>query len=408
MTTSYPSKNDASAKNASPRVSARTEADITNLELGSWVLRHHARYFPKKSAPLRLTYIIAKEFYNRETGYAFPSEKTLSKITGLSERQIRKEIKVIRDARDENGEPLWVIHRGYNAGGTNVANRYYPRFRKHILNPPVEVAEEDPTSKLRWDNAAFDPYGPNPYGTDVAESAEEEDSEADAFEDAQDEEVPQEGFANPWDESFPDEVNAQSVSSNSDPHILTDKDREIVSLFEEALDCKSADPVVVALPSEGQVVDVLTPAELREMESGNPAKWFVAGAQDTYVEELAVNWTRKFEKNYHKTFSYSEVQGIYDELTRPGKTQLSDEQADVAMQVLGASGVAPTAKYILFLLFSTTPEKFKPEQVVLRKNMIATNKGREITTRLARANFYENRSQEVPMDSTGFEYKQSF
>lgn len=147
MTTNRPYQNnqDTSAKNVSQSLSARTVRDIKRGELGTWVLTTHAGYYSLPAA-FTLSYILAKEFYNHEVGYAFPSIDRLARDFGQSTRTIKRWIAVIRDAKDENGKRLWRVDRGYvTKGGKSMANRYYPLFLNDILKgkPPVEEPEED-------------------------------------------------------------------------------------------------------------------------------------------------------------------------------------------------------------------------------------------------------------------------
>lgn len=104
-------------------------APIGNAQLGSFIIRNHAPHFKGKTTALMLSYLIAKEFYNPDFGYAFPPISKLALMMGLKERQIITHLNVIRDAKDDFGMPLWIIKRGYQVrSGEGVSNRYFPTF----------------------------------------------------------------------------------------------------------------------------------------------------------------------------------------------------------------------------------------------------------------------------------------
>lgn len=143
MTTSRPYQSqDTSAKNVSPALSARTVRDITRGELGTWVSNHHADFYSSFGAHM-FSYYMANEYYNHKVGYAFPSIDHLAKKLNLSVRMVKYYTASMREARDQNGKPLWEIERGYSTkSGKGMANRYYPLFLRDILKgKPVEKAE---------------------------------------------------------------------------------------------------------------------------------------------------------------------------------------------------------------------------------------------------------------------------
>jgi hypothetical protein len=156
MTTSYPSQ-DASAKKVSNTVSAkRTVKDIRNGELQYYAFLNHSSYFPKNYGAYSLHLAIALH-YNSNKGYAHPSIKWLADHTPLEQRQIKNLLKVVKAARDDKGNLLWGVRRGYaTKSGKNMANQYYPLFLADVLNP--KPVEEEPEEWLEWHG-----YDPNEH-----------------------------------------------------------------------------------------------------------------------------------------------------------------------------------------------------------------------------------------------------
>lgn len=123
----------------------RTVRDIEGDELGTWILNNHGGYYSSHSA-FMLSFIVAKEFYSHESGYARASIERLLKDLGASTRAVKRWIASMREVRDENGKPLWEVERGIDSrNGKVVAHRYYPLFLKDILEASQPVAKRTPT-----------------------------------------------------------------------------------------------------------------------------------------------------------------------------------------------------------------------------------------------------------------------
>lgn len=129
----------------------KTVRDITNGQLGSWVLANHASYYGSFNSYM-FSYVLAKEFYNKDFGYAFPSIKKLAATFDMSERQVQYHIKALRDARDDEGKPLWEVERGYNTrNGKTMANRYFPLFLRDVIKGKPKADDTDTLDGIKWE-----------------------------------------------------------------------------------------------------------------------------------------------------------------------------------------------------------------------------------------------------------------
>lgn len=134
----------------------KTVRDITNGQLGSWVLANHASYFGSFNS-FMFSYVLAKEFYNKEFGYAFPSIKKLAATFDMSERQVQYHIKALRDVRDAEGNPLWEVERGYNTrNGKTMANRYFPLFLRDVLKGKPKTDDSENLDGIKWEGRDAD------------------------------------------------------------------------------------------------------------------------------------------------------------------------------------------------------------------------------------------------------------
>lgn len=134
----------------------KTVRDITNGQLGSWVLANHASYYTSFNSYM-FSYVLAKEFYNKDFGYAFPSIKKLAATFDMSERQVQYHIKALRDARDADGKPLWEVERGYNTrNGKTMANRYFPLFLRDVLKGKPKTDDSENLDGIKWEGRDAD------------------------------------------------------------------------------------------------------------------------------------------------------------------------------------------------------------------------------------------------------------
>jgi hypothetical protein len=373
--TSHPShENNGSSKNVSQKVSAKRK--ISSGELGTFVLNNHAKYYDS-TISLMVSYIIAKEFYNADEECAFPSEARIANVTGLKLRQVRTHIKNIREAKDEDGEPLWIIRTGYSVGGKSVNNRYFPRFIRHLHNPQPKV-EEERQGKVTWDDASgFDPFGPTPYGTGS------QDPKSVASKTAT--EAPSEGLV-----SAGEPLEAETPVTHSDRRVKTVRDLQILEGWGEAQKLRAEGHAGgISMPLDGKVVDVVSRIDVISMRDfDNPDKLFVYGTQQRWFEELAVDWIRRFGSKFGPTITYSTIQDVYSKLLDGVEAADKFTELDSAMCVLGSEGIMPTAGLVNLLLYF--PKKLTPEQFLLHEKIHATVEGRDLSCTYMQRNLYGN------------------
>lgn len=391
--TSYPSKKRASSKNASSsKVSARSARDITNGQLGSYILRNHAKYYVGKRSALTTSYVIGKEYYNHELGYAFPPQKLLAPQLGKKERALRDDISAMRDAKDENGNPLWRIVIGKNSAGVPVANRYYPLFLPNVLAEWNKHLEKDDLDwGLTWEEDTAE------GGTSAAKPDDVTVPDVPVFDTDQTEPVEEVPETTVVPVMETEDTSAPTVTEQVSQE-STNRDQEILAIYREAQELREDTGFrwEVPLPAEGQVVDVLPASELvRFRDHGNPDKIFVAGTEDVFLEEMAGKWITKFGSNFGKTITPSYIQGVYDELT-DNVDGAQVMKRDSVMYVLGSKGIKPTAGFVKFLLSNNTD--VTPEQAELRRMIEATVVGRTQTLAYMRKNLYGNYTLTTPED----------
>jgi hypothetical protein len=123
------------------------------------------------------------------------------------------------------------------------------------------------------------------------------------------------------------------------------------------------------------------------MNDENPDRLFVAGSEDTLVEELAGRWVTKFGSSYGHTHTYSHIQDVYDQLFAEDRKGTNQERIDATMFVLGSMGKAIDFTFIKAILWSTTPDENVKK---LRPLIAATVAGRVATRRMSARNVYGN------------------
>jgi hypothetical protein len=207
MTTSYPSQ-DASAKKVSNTVSAkRTVKDIRNGELQYYAFLNHGAYFQNNYGAFSL-HLLLTLHYNSDKGYAHPSLEWLEEHVPLKIRQIKNLLKIVKEARDDKGNLLWGVRRGYaTKSGKNMANRYFPQFLEDVLVPkPVET---EPEEWLEWHG--YDPEEHQPA-----------DGDPDTL-------SPEPGL----DASDDDEIDTQSLQTDEQPsfHDMFDSEEASVDSY---------------------------------------------------------------------------------------------------------------------------------------------------------------------------------
>jgi hypothetical protein len=190
--------------------------------------------------------------------------------------------------------------------------------------------------------------------------------------------------------SYPEPVEEQAPTVVQDPKVKTERDAEIREQYLAVAEYKNTEDFEweTPLPVEGTVVDVIdveTAAAL--MNDENPDRLFVAGSEDTLVEELAGRWVTKFGSSYGPTHTYSHIQDVYDQLFAEDRKGTTQERIDATMFVLGSLGKAIDFTFIKAILWSTTPDENVKK---LRPLIAATVAGRVATRRMSARNVYGN------------------